>query len=543
MRARGKRLLASVRRRGHLIVFALVLAVALGVRFGNIRRSLPYCGGVDEKTWIQIAWRMMRTGDLNPKRFTKPSLPVYLMLAGSSVGLISSAGRGEAYKAKQLGKEAFPYYRAPRVVEAPKRLFASLSVAALALLGLIARGLTGRPAALWLAPLFALVSASYSQLSWYYMNVDIVGAFFAWATVCQLVQWYRRETAAPTPASSAGIGADALIAGALAGATIGCKYNLGVILLPCLLTVIFIGGQRVVARACLLLLASAFVFALVTPYALLDFSTFLHDVTREVRHYGTSHRGKSIERGWPMFGRYLGGFHDDWGTPLLLGALAGQLWLARRDVRSFLIVTSFPVALVFLMSMQRTFFFRNVVAVQLWIALGLAAACVAAPAWVGWARRRVPELRGRRYWSWGFSLVAAALVLVGLPWSGLEQTYASEVSSRRAATEWLTARVPEGGTVLVEDRLRMDTSELPGAFQVVPFKRESGKDKKRARALKREHPGALALVPVSNEPFYVELASGAAVLETFGSTPLNPKKGATNLDPKFVVLRLPPASP
>jgi hypothetical protein len=435
---------------------------------------------------------------------------------------------------EDLGTTAYPFYQHPRAVESAKRLFAFLSVVALAMLGVVARALTGSRTGLWLAPLIAGLSTSYFRLSWNYMNVDIVGACFAWATICQLVLWYRREL--PSAGLRSGM-ADPVAAGVLAGATIGCKYNLGVILLPCLLTLVLLGGQRVVMRTALLLTACAATFVLTTPYAVLDFARFLKDVAIEAHHYATGH-GVAIDKGWTMFARYGAAFVDDWGVLLLFMAAVGHVLLCLRDARLFAVVAAFPLALLGLMTRQSTFFFRNVVALHLFIALGVCAALLSLPRLWALIVVRFPRLAERPRAAWAFVALGALLVLVALPWAALQQGYTSDVSSRRAATRWLLREVPNPSKVLVDTRLSMDTKRLAKLHEVQPFKIRNGKSRKRGRQLLAENPGALALVAASDELFYTALAEGATKLAEFGTTPLRPNRTAVTLDVKLVILRL-----
>lgn len=538
MRQVARRGLALVRNRAPVLLLACVLAVSLGARYRNIRRSMPYCGHVDEKVWILIAFRMMRSGNFNPNHFKKPSLPVYLMLAGSSVGLLSEARQGEVRDAKDLGTNAYPFYQRPRAVETPKRLFAFLSVLALAMLGIVARALTGSRTALWLAPLLAGLSAEYFRLSWTYMNVDIVGASFAWATLCQLVLWYQRERASPGTPGTPGGAVDPIIAGLLAGATIGCKYNLTLILLPCMLTLALLGGQRVLARTALLLAVCVATFVLTTPYAILDFAHFLKDVAFEVRHYATGH-GKLIDKGWPMFATYGAALIEDWGVLLLLLSAVGHVRLCLRDARLFALVASFPLGLLGLMSLQRAFFFRNVVALHLFVALGVCAALLALPPAWSLIRARFPRLAERSRAAWMFAAVVGVVVLVGLPWTALQRAYASEVESRRAVARWLVREVPTSSTVLVDERLNMDTSLVAAVHDVQPFQTKDAKSAKLGRQLRRRNAGALVVAVASQESFYTELARGATTLAEFGSEATRAGKKALALDPKLVLLRLP----
>src|SRR5687768_2887581 len=161
--------------RRHSWLALAVLIVALGVRAVDIRDSLPYPRHLDETTWANIALNMLRTGDLNPHRFRKPSLPVYLMLGGFSIGLVCAQIAGDAQRPRDLGSSA-SYYPVPLAAEVPKNLFALSSVLGMGFAGYLGYLFTGRASLLWLVPLLASASATYYRFSWSYMNVDIIGA-------------------------------------------------------------------------------------------------------------------------------------------------------------------------------------------------------------------------------------------------------------------------------------------------------------------------------------------------------------------------------
>ena len=168
---------ADPRVRVHLVVMLIVLAGAFATRVRHVYESLPYCRHPDESTWANIAIRMLRDGDMNPHRFRKPSLPVYLMYVGFGIGLVDARWHDEANVASDLGEKVVPYYDVPRAAVPPKLLFVLASIVAMGFGGVIAYFLTRRAMALWLAPLLLCVSASYYRLSWSYMNVDIIGAW------------------------------------------------------------------------------------------------------------------------------------------------------------------------------------------------------------------------------------------------------------------------------------------------------------------------------------------------------------------------------
>lgn len=526
----------TLRAKAHVLILLFVLAFGLGVRVRNIEAVSPYCGHVDEKTWMEIAWRMMRDGDLNPHRFTKPSLPVYVMTLGSSLGLFSAAANGEVTAAKDLGEKVYPFYTVPRAALVPKQIFALFSVLALGLLGVVARLLTGRDAALWLSPLLGSLSAFYLDLSWSYMNVDILGAFFVWATVTQLLLWVRRRRRNGGVESNA----DVLIAGVLAGATIGCKYNLFLILLPCLLTVAMGPRERVVARCALLLSASAAVFILTTPYALLDYGTFLSHAAREVRHYATGHRDTVIGAGFPMFAHYSAALVADFGPVLTAFSLWGLWLVARRDLRLFLVTFSFPVAFLWYMSDQSAFFLRNLVALPLFMALGTSVTLLELPKLFSALWRLLPRWeQSAKKVRWATVLSILAVVMASLPWGSLSAAYRSDVSSRRSAEHWALAHLEKGTRLLVDDQLRMDTRRLRDKFEVSSF--SSNKQIERGKAgqrLRKKHRRSVAIVPEGEQPFFKQLKKGGKKLASFGTEPVRPPHAATQNDPALVLWRL-----
>src|SRR5262245_52921375 len=109
----------------------IVLSAAFATRARHVYESLPYCRHPDESTWVHIALRMMRDGDMNPHRFRKPSFPVYVMYVGFGIGLVDARLHGEASTASDLGDRVVPYYKVPRAAVPPKLLFVLASIVAM----------------------------------------------------------------------------------------------------------------------------------------------------------------------------------------------------------------------------------------------------------------------------------------------------------------------------------------------------------------------------------------------------------------------------
>ena len=55
---------------------ALVMLLALGLRFVGLSQSLPYIDNPDEPTMVNGAIKMLQSGDFNPHYFRWPSLPI-----------------------------------------------------------------------------------------------------------------------------------------------------------------------------------------------------------------------------------------------------------------------------------------------------------------------------------------------------------------------------------------------------------------------------------------------------------------------------------
>jgi hypothetical protein len=67
-------------RRWALLAAALIIAGAFVLRMWGIRGGLPYVDHPDEPNPINYVVQMLKTGDLNPHFFQKPSLYVYMLL-------------------------------------------------------------------------------------------------------------------------------------------------------------------------------------------------------------------------------------------------------------------------------------------------------------------------------------------------------------------------------------------------------------------------------------------------------------------------------
>jgi len=457
----------------HALVLVVVLACAFGFRVRQIHALSPYVGHVDEAMWAAIAMKMRKTGDLNPRRFNYPSLPVYLMAAGVSVGLVRAELEGEATGPQSFEGRVGEYYQVPSAIEVPKYFFALFSVIGLGLTGVVAYLLTRRPVLLWLAPLIASLSARYLLLSWRYMNVDILGATFVIAAIAYAL-WARTRHA--TGGALAHGPRHAVVLGVLAGLAVGSKYILATVLVPCVLLFAFFERGHFFRRAVTVGTVAVVTFFVTTPFALLEPQHFLEDILAEARHYSRGHfaprheaKGVSentVEPGFPMLGTYVASLAANFGWLALVVALGGAVALVRRDARAAAIAYAHPVIFIAYMSFQRVFFARNAIALHLFVAFSIAVALAELPPFLAQLLARRAPQRLTRWLAPASAASFGAVVFLGIPWPTVAGAYSLNVEARNAATQWILTNVPPGTTVFADRTLELDTRPLEETYDV-----------------------------------------------------------------------------
>lgn len=547
-------------------MLAAILLASLFWRFRVIENSMPYPQHVDEMYLADKGANILKTGDFNPHFFMYPGLPIYLTAAAMTYGYLDAANHLELQNTSQIGYVGYPYYEHPRVVRPARRLFALISVIGLALIGLVARELRSAPpgkfqpddpakpqsscraalAAMVLAAAWLALSSLYFEQSQSYLNVNIVGSAFAWATILLVLRWLPRQDWL----------AKAIWPGVLVGAVVACKYNFATVALAPLLALLFYGGRRRLGKTFVLLAAMGATFLLCAPYTLLDFKTFLDDLALITHIYREGSFGVPESK---TFGSHLlltlREIQQDFGAGGTLFVLAGAFALFRRDPRRALIATVFPVLLLLQMCSLPTHLMRNLVPfLPLWALLG-ALGVVAAARWLAAAAAAWPPL-GRRSAPQRAALALAAL-LAGLalllPLGAPGRWLAFPLASRQQATAWLIANAPKDRPVIVASEIGFHPRPFAAAgveLRTIAWRSLS------ASALLAElarNPDSLVVAPhmgaVHWEPRMVTLGEKmlprmAALLteieplQTFGSQPVSvnfdsPPGG----DPLFVVGR------
>jgi hypothetical protein len=439
------------------LALGLVLAAAWHIRVVAIDRSLPYPQHVDEIFIADKAANMLRTGDFNPHYFIYPGLPTYLAAAAMTWGFLDAANHLELKSTAEIGPVTYPYIEHPRVVRPARLLFAFFSLIGLAILAFIARRLGGGGlgglAAMVLAPAWLGLSWLYFELSATYLNVNAIGCTLGWAALWLATGRLEDE----------GWRIKALYPGILAGMTIACKYNFGVLLPALLLAIFWHGGERRLAKAFALLATTGATFLLCAPYTLLDFSGFLDGLGKVVYMYNTKFFDRpESQTFWSHLWLNLKDVQADLGAGGTLFVLAGAVWLARREPRRAAILAIFPLLLLLQMSNLRSHFLRNLLPLlPLWTLLGALGLVAAAKALAALAAGRPSLARlgppQRALAALVLLLAGAAIFLpVGAPAEWLEMP----VRSRQDATAWLLENGGRTKTVIAAEELALH----PGPF-------------------------------------------------------------------------------
>jgi hypothetical protein len=522
-----------------------------------IDASLPYCQHVDEQLWMERAIHILKTGDLNPHRFTKPSVMVYLTTAGMVLGVMKAGMAGNAIvNAKHWIEGGYPYYSMPDAIRVPRLMLAGLSIATMCLSALIAGAIyrdwytrqnpdsdrrSSLVGAAWvgLLTLTALaLSPQFFRSSWLYINVDVIGCFMLVSTTAYLL--FHRKDAHPVSI--------ALVTGVLVGLSIGTKYNFYPIFIPAFLMVAFEQRRRFVSSCITIVVTAVVTFFVTTPYAILDLPTFTWAAARQAQHYASETIGVKAGPGLPMFIEYGKSVFQSFSP--VVGALAcyGLFRAARSNWRQTLLVASFPIVLWIYMSRQGVFYPRNAlmmhVCVAIYGALGSVWLVRASASWL-WAQR---TLFGR------VPVRAAVLVAVGLiatttnPLRVAADVVKATPESRVAVAKWMERELPKGSVVLIAEELEMDTRQLEKRFNVKKFKAQ----KRELRKLYKSYPGAIALTPVfdrgpklggvSAKQVSVVREMGKKLVSARPRLFVSTRTRLTTGNPQMTVIRLKPAN-
>jgi hypothetical protein len=448
-----------------VLLSTVSLLFAMNVRLCLIYASLPYLHHVDETVLMVPASAMLRTGDLNPHSYLYPSLPIYLTAAGITAGFFKAASNLEIKNTSELGRFDYPYYTQPGIAAVPKILFAFLSVLTMAFAAILAYKLSKSLVALVLCPWILFISQLFLQHSAKYLNVDIVGCFFATATLLYCILTVEKK---PVSINRC------LIPGILAGLTIASKYNF----LPILVAPLLVlwtdttAKDKALSYTFLFLAISFLTFLVVVPYSLLDFRSFIDGIAFQMYHYTEGHAGFNKKAGLPQFLSYLNSFSQQFGLSVCLLAVAGIIWTLKTEWKSSLVLLLFSFLCLLAISRLRVRFERNVLEIHVILSVYAAVGFVAVSKWLlALAERYAPDVWWKRPWMLRGLIFAVLIgfILCTLPWKRITSAYNMTPDSRNLAKQWILAHLPPESTIAIPEELDMDTRGLEKRYNLIQF--------------------------------------------------------------------------
>jgi len=274
-----------------LFFLALILLIALGLRLWGIQFGLPYLYHADEPNKIMVSQNMVKTGDLNPHYYLKPTFFIYLnalayvpyYFIGNLIGIFKSFADIPSIIEINMG---VGYAPKPSVVLLGRLLTTSFGVASVFLVYLVGYRLTNRKLVGLLAALMMAFSPANCLIS-RYITPDMFVVFWGLAT---FLASYGLYTSGKTRYY--------ILAGIACGLAISTKYN-GCVTGIMIVSAHFlrIGWKNIKSGlkdwhlyASLLMVPLAFLAT--TPYAILDSQNWWSGLSYEFTHYSSSgHQG------------------------------------------------------------------------------------------------------------------------------------------------------------------------------------------------------------------------------------------------------------
>ena len=376
------------------VALAAILVLAATLRFLSLGWGLRHTPHIDEQFFVENVRGMLARGDLDHRFQEYPGLVFYLLTP-----LVAAVDR------TTLAREGYLLARG---------LVAAFGVLSVALAHALGRAMAGPAAGLAAALLLAVspieVQTAHMVRPDVVLEAFVLLGFLAFTRVGE----ERRGD---------------LLSGAALGAAVAVKFS-GVLLAPSYALRRLLSPGRRVSGLALAAGTSLAVFALCSPYTLVNFSAFWEGARSQVGyHYVVRPRGEQAYLG--MAATYLGVLAKGLGLVGIGLAAAGAVCV-RRDWRRWLPLAAFPVVCVAVFSSAEVNRDRFLLP-----ALGVLA--VFAGAAVAWIAPRSRELA-----------VAVALLAAGAPLAASVRYVAAigRPGTRDTALDWLDANAPAGARIL-----------------------------------------------------------------------------------------------
>ncbi len=327
-----------------LLGLFLVVCLAFVMRFRGVWFGYPLLLHPDEPTIVNAALDIIKTGDLNPHFFNYPSLNIYLQ------ALLYKIIQLLGYIFLDMSPSKIPviwYYIAGRTLNV---IISGLTIIITYKIGSqLFSPLAGFFSAVFLAVSYLHVTNSYLLI------VDSSVAF--WSSLVTLMAVLIYTEGKKTKYY--------LLGGVFVGLAISSKYTAFICVTPILVAhytqsrgdKVWIDRNLIV---CLITIPIAFL--LTTPYAVLDYKSFIAAIWFEAIHYSSGHLGYEsfTSTSFYLYGNYL--ITKGYGTIPIIFAGLGLIWLLRKAPWKAAIIVVIPIILYIFVGRYKVFFTRNLVA-------------------------------------------------------------------------------------------------------------------------------------------------------------------------------------
>jgi hypothetical protein len=376
------------------LALAALLLLAAALRFSSLGWGLRHTPHIDEQYFVENVRGMLVRGDLDHRFHEYPGLVFYLLLP--AVGAVDRT---------TLAREGYLLARG---------VIAAFGVASVALAYLLGRSLAGPAAGLFAALLLAVspieVHTAHMVRPDVVLETFVLLAFLAFVRVGEARRWD-------------------LLSGAALGAAVAVKFS-GVLLAPSYAVRRLLAPGPRLTRCALAAATALVVFAVCSPYTLLDFDAFLAGARVQVGyHYQVRPRGPQDFWGMAVtYGRVLAKGLGAVGAAWVVAGLV----VVRKEWRQWLPLFLFPLVTIAVFStaeVNRDRFMLPALGVLAVIA-GAATARLA-------ARSRALA-------------VAVALLAAAEPLAESVRYLAAigRPGTRDVALDWVDANVPAGARIL-----------------------------------------------------------------------------------------------
>ncbi|HEX9116409.1 MAG TPA: glycosyltransferase family 39 protein [Anaerolineae bacterium] len=411
-----------------------VLLLSLALRLWAIDFGLPYLEHPDEPFWVFKVLTMLKTADPNPHEFIYPSL--YFYQTALAYLVYYGAGRllGAFHTLADLrepvllvGGSGLTTLRGLILMgRVPSVL---MGVATVALVFDLGRRIFHSTLGATLAALFVAVSPALVANS-RYMIPDGPLALLTTLVVWGAWRIYER-----------GRKVDYLLAAVCLGLAGGMKYNALPFAIAPLLAHFLRPGSRGLRdlRLYVLPLVALAAFLVTTPFAVLDFGTFLKWATVNMNHYTGGHAGNS--------GSSLAWYLDTFWTtegPVLVLATAGTILSVVRRSRGMIVVAATSLAYLIFLSLLAVHNVRTALPIlPLWALLAGYCAVELLAGLTGEGERPGAYLGAA-------GLLVSLALIFPLAATVRDTVHLTRPDGMDTARTWIAAELPAGSHIAVE---------------------------------------------------------------------------------------------